>query len=123
MSLLADLQQFTGTVDYHRHPLYRTPMYTDGVRHFFRHAGNGGNGDGTAYWVLDILATEPAIRKQAEDFASITLHVADNKAKLTVDDGNDSPPVFAKIIEYTDCAPGTWRFFWRDGVLMLPREW
>lgn len=117
MSLLDDLQQFTGTVDYHRHPMYRFVMYTDGVRHFFRHAGNGG------YWMLDLLATEPRIRIQAKEFASIKLRVQESKAVLTVNDGNDGPNVYERHIEYTDCPEGEYLFYWIGEIIMLAREY
>ncbi|MFN9476090.1 DUF6876 family protein [Acidovorax sp.] len=111
------LQTFTGTEQYHRHPMYREPVYTDGMRYFFQNAGQG------AYWLLDILATEPAIRKQAQEFASIKLAVKDSGAMLAVNDGDDSANVFERRINYTDCPEGTYQFYWVSGVLMLSREY
>lgn len=117
MSLLDDLQQFTGTVDYHRHPMYRFVMYTDGFKFFLRNAGQG------AYWFLDLIATEPKIRIQAKEFSSIKLEVQNGAAKVTVNNGNDGPNVYERRIDYTDCPEGVYNFYWIGEVLMLAREY
>lgn len=114
------MAQFTGSTQLYHHPLHRTPNYTDGVRFFLQNAGKKG---GTAYWLLDLIATEPAIRKQAQDMAFITLDVKDSKARLWVTNGHNDKPVYEREIEYTDVYAGTWKFYWRDDVLMVPSEY
>lgn len=111
---------FIGSEQLFRSPVYGEPNYTEGVRYFFQ---NGGRNGQTAYWLMDLIATTPAIRKQAEDFAFITLKVVDRSAVLTVTDGNSDKPVYRQVIEFTDAWEGEWRFYWRNGVLMLPREY
>lgn len=111
------LAQYTGCDQPFRHSLVRSVLYTDGVQFFAQNAGNG------AYWFIDILATEPAIRKLGADFALITLTVTDSAAKIVVTDGNDdTPPVFTQTIEWTDCPEGEWKFYFEGGMIMLPQE-
>ena len=110
------MSHFTGSTCLYHHPTYDTPKYTDGARYFFQNAGGG------AYWLLDLIATEPAIRKQAQDFAFITLDVKENKARLFVTDGNEKQ-VYERHIEYTDCPAGVWKFYWTDDVLMVSSEY
>lgn len=112
-----ELSLFTGTENYYRHPFNRQSTYTDGVKHFCEIAGGG------AYWLLDILMTEPEILKQQLNFASIKFVVADSVGVLTVNDGNDSPPVFTREIEWTTTPDGEWGFYFTDNVLMLPSEY
>lgn len=110
------MSHFTGSTGLYKHPRYKTPQYTDGVHYFLNNAGQG------AYWLLDIIATEPAIRGLAEQFASITLVVTDNKAVLTAGDGNGRT-AYTQTIDYTDCPSGTWKFYWTDDVLMVASEY
>jgi hypothetical protein len=115
--LLTELRHYTATENYYFHPMYPFLKYTDGFRYFIQNAGKG------AYWLLDIIATEPTIRKQAEEFACIKLTVRDNAAVLRVDDGNGTKPVYERVIEYTDCPPGEYRFYWTDEVLLWCLEY
>ena len=100
--LLASMGQFTGSMTLYRHPLVRRFTYTEGVRHFALNAGGG------AVWLLDILATEPAIRNlvlgDGPDcgFASVRIFVEGTKGTITVDDGNGNVK-FTRVLDYTDC--------------------
>lgn len=96
--LLDHMRQYHSSDVIYHHGLVRTFNYTEGVRFFARNAGNG------AYWLLDILATEPAIRKQVTEdrFATVRLFVTGTTARLVVDDGNDNA-VFTRGFEHTDC--------------------
>ena len=109
-----ELAYFTGTENYYRHGLNRNVVYTDGVRHFAERAG--------AHWLLDILATEPEVLEQAKDFAAITMTVQDSKAGIVVTDGNDRK-VFVRQMEFTDCPPGVWQFYFYDNTILLPSEY
>jgi len=112
-----DMLQFCGSECLYFKPMSRDPKYTEGVRYFFQNAGNG------AYWLYAIWIAEPAIRKQAREFASITLTVKEQKAHLSVNDGNDNKPVFEQLIPYTDCPEGIWKFYWIGDVIMLSSEY
>lgn len=113
--LKSDLAQFTGTEVWYRHSINRRVMYSEGVKYFADKAG--------CYWLLDILATQPEILKQAEEFASIRLQVADDmSANLSVTDGNDTT-VYTRRIGFTDCPEGDWEFFFINNVIMLPSEY
>ena len=111
------LRQHIGSQTLFHHSLVKSFTYTEGVRDFARNAGNG------AYWLLDILATEPAVRGQVfqNGFASAKLRVNADKRSgvLWVEDGNNGL-VFEHVLDCTDCpaAPvknfnprGDWTFF------------
>src|SRR5689334_6317461 len=117
--LLSAMQQFTGSMKLYRHALTNRFTYTEGVRFFAERAGGG------TYWLLNILATEPAIRRlvlgDGEDhgFASVRLKVTGSRGHLIVDDGNGNTK-FRRFIDTTDCpeapvtesnAEGVWLFF------------
>ncbi|UUZ75469.1 hypothetical protein LP414_27525 [Polaromonas sp. P1(28)-13] len=133
--LYNQLRQHTGSETIFHHSLVRTFNYTEGVRDFAQSAGGG------AYWLLDILATEPAITKliKEEGFGLVILKVTGSKAVLTVAGDSDIPPVFSREIDLTDCpeAPvtksnpeGTWKFYLEPSevggkpviMCMLPQE-
>lgn len=115
--LRRDLAHYYGGDTVYRH-IFGLVIYTSGVKHFADAAG--------AYWFLDILATERAILKEADEFAVVTLTVADSRASIVVTDGgkdgNDPKTVFSRDISYTDCPPGEWKFFFEQRVIMLPQE-
>lgn len=108
-----DLREFHGSETAYVHALNRKVFYTEGVRHFAQNAGGG------AYWLLDILASQPEILNQVRDdrFANIVLRVGtDKKAALLVDDGNDNP-VYIRHLDFTDCPAGEWQFYMESTVV------
>jgi len=134
--LLLSMQQYTGSERLFRHSLVRAFTYTEGVHFFANNAGGG------AYWLLDILATEPAVRQQVLGeadgcgFASVRLKVVGNQADLTVDDGNGNVK-YMRHIDMTDCPArpvtqsdpeGVWLFFIEpnqlgDGTVCMTMMW
>lgn len=129
------LRQHTGTQQVFHHSLVRSFNYTEGVRDFAQNAGGG------AYWLLDILATEPAITKlvNEEGFGLVILKVTGRTAQLTVAGDSDIPPVYSRDLDFTDCpeAPttatnteGAWKFYLEPTevggnpviMCMLPQE-
>lgn len=112
--LRTELAQYYGTEHYYKHQLSKSMVYTDGARAFAQLA--------EAYWLLDIIATEIAPLLKTEDFLSIEVMVAKDKARIHVDDGNQAM-LYKKSISYTDCPAGEWMFFLTNNVLMLPSEY
>lgn len=41
----SDLEQFTGTQQWYRHPIVKNTLYTDGIKYLAERAG--------AYWLID----------------------------------------------------------------------
>lgn len=119
-ALRSELAQFYGSERLYRHPLNRNVVYTEGVQFFADSAGSG------AYWLLDILATQPQILAEACSFAVVTLDVNDAAtALLHVTDGDkgDGPvTVYERKLDFTDCPPGKWTFFFENLTIMLPGE-
>jgi|GEM_PF-4193253 len=98
--LASMLAQYRGGDDIYRHSLNRSVVYTSGARAFFQNAGGG------AYWLLDILASEPTILNhvRTDGFGAVRLKVDTSSAVLTVTDGNNkTEPVFRQTIANTDC--------------------
>lgn len=112
--LASHLAQFTGTENWYRHPLVRTVTYTDGVKYFADTAH--------AWWFVDDSIIEYAALMKQHGFLTLTLDVANDKASITVDDGNDNV-LATKAIEYTDCPAGQYKFYFTDNVFLLPSEY
>lgn len=123
--LKAGLAHFTSSETVYFHSLNRRINYTEGVRFFAQNAGGG------AYWLLDILATQPEILKAVatHHFCVVVLKVQDSKATLTVArDYCESAGTFEEVgytrdIEFTDCPEGEWKFYFIDNLILLPREY
>lgn len=114
--LKTELQQFTGTENWYRYPLNPRVMYTDGVKYFADQIG--------AYWLLDIIATQPEILDTMRDsLAVVKLNVtASNTATLICTDG-DYNVKYERAIEFTDAPEGVWEFFFTNDVILLPTEY
>ena len=115
-----DLRMFTGTDQWFRHRFNSNLLYTDGVKFFAEHCGNG------AYWFLDIIATELADLQETEDFLTIDLVVKAEEAQadIIVGDGNGGE-LYTKHIDFTDAPDGTWKFYLvkAGNVMLLPSEY
>lgn len=113
--LRRSLEGFIGTEAYHKIFPFKT-VFTDGVKYFAEQAG--------AFWLItdiNLFLHKSELGKQ--DFLSIKLVVQENKrADLIFDDGNDNV-LFKRHYRFTDCPAGEWKFFYMDGVLMLPSEY
>ena len=88
--LAAELPHFTGTEEYHRivYPwLCNTDfLLTDGAKHL---ADKAGVISGTAYWLIDILASYQREKPVKEEpFQVWKLTVKESVGKVTCDDGN-----------------------------------
>jgi hypothetical protein len=126
--LRAMLSNYIGTEVYYRYPFGKM-CYTDGMKAFVTNAGGG------AYWLLDILGTDPSIRALVYEkgIAFVTLTVASsNQARLTVVEDEGIAPAYSTSLMYTTCPVGEWKFYItstedEDGdsllVCMLPTEY
>ena len=113
----ADLRQFTGTEQWHRHSFVRTVLYTDGAKYV---AEKGG-----AYWLLDDIAFAQRRHKRvaAEAFQLWRLRVhPDRTATLTCEDGNGHA-VFTKELAFTDFPLAEITLYFTNGVILLPSEY
>lgn len=135
------LSCYTGSELVYRHNQVHRFNYTEGARAFFQNAGQG------AYWLADILATEPLVFNGAKNlgFCLVVLHVEGTKASVVVSkdgseqsDANDAITgyqfdniLYTQSIDYTDCPEGFWSFYltWTQvgesevALCMLPREY
>jgi len=125
--LQAVLAEHYGSQSYFRHPIFSKFVYTEGVQCFLENAGGG------AYWMIDILFSEPAIKKLATEtgFALVTLTVTDQETcHLEVLADSGEPPVYQLDLPYTDCPEGVWQFYLEASevggkeviVMLLPSE-
>jgi hypothetical protein len=112
----ADLRQFTGTEQWHRHGIVLDVLFTDGAKYVADQAG--------AYWLLDEIALAQGDRRVAgEAFQLWEMRVKpDHAATLTCDDGNGQA-VDSKAIPYTDFPLPEIALYFTDGVILLPGEY
>ena len=119
---LSNLQHFTGSEKFFRHPLNPRLLFTEGVQYLAEKAG--------AYWLIDVVASVqhfgPQLHKHS--FQSWKLTVDTDKATGLVEctDGNNAK-LYAQAIEYTDFPLPEISLFCCDSegqhVLMLPSEY
>jgi len=118
MLLPEDLKQFTGGLEVYKHPLVSRMVYTEGVKHFAAKAG--------AYWFIDKVAAELEDLMAEEPFISLVLTVKNDKAALSVTDGNENALLPNFNIDFTDAPEGEWRFWIESygdrSTLLLPSE-
>jgi hypothetical protein len=116
-TLPAELRQFTGTDQWHRHAINRTVLFTDGAKFLADQAG--------AYWLLDEIALIQPYDKRiaAEGFQVWKLAVRpDRTATLTCTDGNGKG-VFTKALTFTDFPLDEITLYFTDNVILLPSEY
>jgi hypothetical protein len=112
----ADLDQFTGSESFYRHPINRRIVYTEGAQYLAEQGG--------AYWLLDEIAIiQPYNRKvAAEEFQVWTLKVKTNSsATLTCGDGNGNL-VHRKRISFTDFPLPEITLYFENNTIYLPSE-
>jgi hypothetical protein len=115
MEKTIDLTGFIGSENAYKSCIFVPAMrHTDGVEFFCNEAG--------AFWFLDIVATEYFKLQKKYPFMSITLSSLNEKATISVEDG-DCNTIAQKKIEYTDCPTGIYGFFLIDNILMLKGEY
>ena len=128
--LAAELPHFTGTEEYHRivYPWLRnTPfLLTDGAKHLADKAGVIG---GTAYWLIDILASyqrEKPVKDEPFQVWKLTVKVSEGK--ITCDDGNGRTLVASQDIPFVDFALDEATLYvssdeYNGIIVMLPSEY
>lgn len=130
---LADLSNFTGSLEWTRHWLNRNIIYSEGMAHVTEHAGGG------AFWLLDAIAshevgpTITALRQADPDFDFLhfwylTVDTEKHAAVLECKLDSDQPAVVRQEIEYTDCPLSLTIYAGNDGPgtpikLYLPSEY
>lgn len=113
----ANLNQFTGSEYWYRHPINRAVLYTDGAKYV---AETGG-----AYWLLDEIALiQPCNKKVSkEGFQVWTLKVnqENHTARLSCENGNGHR-VYKKEIAFTDFPLPEITLWYSSNVIYLPSE-
>jgi hypothetical protein len=115
-SKLSDLNQFTGSENWHRHGINRNVLFTDGAKYV---ADEGG-----AYWLLDAIAICQQHEKRVadEEFQVWTLKVREDRtASLICGDGNDNI-VYTQHIEFTDFPLDEITLWFTNNTIYLPSE-
>ena len=113
----AELAQFTGSEQWHRHGLVRSILFTDGAKYVADKAG--------AYWLLDEIALAQRFEKSvaAEEFQLWKLTVKpDHTAVLSCEDGNGEA-VLSKAIPFTDFPLDEIKFYVTNSTILLPSEY
>jgi hypothetical protein len=113
----AELAQFSGSEQWHRHGLVRNILFTDGAKYVADKAG--------AYWLLDEIALAQRFEKSvaAEEFQLWKLTVKpDHTAMLACEDGNGKA-VLSKDIPFTDFPLDEIKFYVTNNTILLPSEY
>lgn len=117
------LAHFTGSETFTRHI---GVLLTEGALYV---AQNGGTGDNSAFWLMDIIASLRLDKKAArEEFQVCKLTKKGAGAVFTVEDGNDKV-VYRQTIPYTDFdfSGGDtftlWAVMGETRTVMLPSEY
>lgn len=113
--LLETLTHFTGTTQWYKNQLFPSFKFTDGVKYLADQA--------ECYWLIDYIFSNqsiPKIKEQAFQVWKISL--ADNKATIQVEDGNDNI-IQSFEIEFTDFPLPSFTLWFVNQVLLLPSEY
>lgn len=102
-----ELAGFSGTEQWYRHGGFwrHEILLTDGVMHL---AENGGRHGGTAFWLIDAVASyqgERVLARHPFQVWILTVTEADDgsrSARLVCTNGNSEKPIVEQEIEYTD---------------------
>jgi len=120
-----NLNNFNGTEQYFKHPLFNKINYTDGIKFI---------GDNKASWlitdILAVLSHEPKVLKEYKEngFISVRVSFEDNQAKAIYTDGNEKV-LFSQNYKYTDFLnyfelnENELSLFYTNDVLMLGSEY
>lgn len=112
-----ELNQFTGTEQWYRHPLFRKYFYTDGVKFLAE--------KGEAFWLIDDILMYQNMNENLKNqpFCLWTLILNDiGGAVLTCDDGNYNE-LFSQEITFTDFPLKQIKLYCIDNVLLLTSEY
>ena len=117
------LENFTGSATFTRH---MGVVLTEGALYV---AKNGGTGNNSAFWLMDVIASLRFVKKAAcEAFQVCKLTKKGTGAVFTVEDGNDKV-VYRQAIPYTDFdfSGGDvftlWAVMGEARTVMLPSEY
>ena len=116
----AELEHFTGTTEWYKHPLFKDLVYTDGVRYLAIVA--------QAYWLIEAIFSyqkEPIINRD-EMLSRLqiwTLEVKENRQAILSCWRDTDDLVVSQEIEYTEFPIKDMKFYLCDTVLMLPSEY
>ena len=115
-TLLHELNHFTGSEVFYRHPLNRKIIYTQGVQYLAEKA--------EAYWLLDyIVSNQHNPKIKIEPFQVWQIKVNEhNKAAIWVEDGNKNRIKSFKL-EFTDFPLPEFTLWLTDSTLLLPNEY
>jgi len=115
MGLEEELEQFTGAMEYYRHPL--GILFTDGVKYLADKAG--------AYWLIDAIASYQIrgdIRRIPFQLWELKVN-KDGTAILTMKEDTDELELVKQKIPFTDFPLNYQKLYLVDRVLMLPSEY
>jgi len=115
MGLEEELEQFTGAMEYYRHPL--GIIFTDGVKYLADKA--------EAYWLIDAIASwqvEKKVRNCPFQIWELKVN-KDGTAILTMKEDTDEPELVKQKIPFTDFPLDYQKLYLVDRVLMLPSEY
>jgi hypothetical protein len=110
-----ELNQFSGTAEYHKWSPLFSFVLTDGAKYLANTA--------KAYWLMDAIASHQHNKAVAkEEFQVWDLKKVGDAWELTCEDGNGKS-VVKQDIEYSDFPLNSIKLYFSDGVILLPGEY
>lgn len=108
----SNLTGFTGTQNYHKD--FMNLNVTDGVKYF--------QTTSKADWLISDAAVIFKMKLHNPDFAVLNVDIKNHHAIATYEDGNGKK-LFTQEYRYTDLKDGKLKFYYQNGVMMLPTEY
>ncbi len=113
--LLTALAYFTGTTQWYRNPMFPAFTFTDGVKFLANNAN--------CYWLIDYIFSNQILPEIKDaGFQVWKISVSENKATVTMDDGNGNILKEFKI-PYTDFPLSEFKLLFTNNVLLLITEY
>ncbi len=109
-----ELEMFTGTEKYFKHPLSGY-VYTDGIQYLAE--------KGECYWLIDKILILTRHKPKLQEFGvwKLTLN-ADKTATLVCEDGNKNK-LYSEELTFTDFPLPEIIVWFQNGTLFLPNEY
>ena len=115
--ILKELENFTGTEQYHKINILTNYLLTDGCFKLMETC--------KCYWLFSDISILLKCKKELnKPFLILNIKVNDDKtALITLKEDSNSKPIYSKKLNYTDFALKEYELYIIDGVFLLKSEY
>jgi len=115
-NLLQELQHFTGSETFYRHPLFPKFVYTEGVQFLSEKAG--------AYWLIEYVFSNQLDQEvRTVSFQAWKIKVGDDNSAVIRLENGDGDLVKQFQLTFTDFPLQEFTLWLYNNTLLLPSEW